>query len=136
MPFVPPRHQELAVLVELGDARILQTVGDEQAAVRQPRDVLRPAEVRGVLAGDIGDTKRQHELLAVVGELVDLMTGVVDHPDVFFRVVRIDPDLVRTAAAFEQLVPLRPRLHQLAVAVHDEDAVAHFGFGLGRALIE
>ena len=77
-----PRRHERAVLVELRDARVAEAVGDQQAAVRQPGDVLRPAEVRLVVAGDVGFAERPHQLLAVVGELVDLVARVVDHPDV------------------------------------------------------
>ena len=130
-----PRRDEGAVLVELRDARVAQAVGDQQAAVRQPRDVLRPAEVLLVVAGDIGFAQRADELLAVVRELVDLVARVVHDPHVPIGIVRADPNLVRSAAAFEQLVPLRPRLDQLAVAVDDDDAVAHLGLGLGRTLV-
>ena len=103
---MPHGLDEHAVLVELRDARVAEAVGDEQAAVGQPRDVLRPAEVLVVVAGDVGFAERAHQLLAVVAELVDLMARVVDHPDVLLRIVRADADLVRSAAALEQLVPL------------------------------
>src|ERR1700680_3328811 len=39
-----PRHQELAVLVKFHDARFLVPIGDEEGAVRQPRDVGLTAE--------------------------------------------------------------------------------------------
>src|SRR3982751_4544033 len=89
-----------------------------------------------VVARDVGFAERPNELLAVVGELVDLMPRVVDDPDVMRGIVRADADLVRAAAALEQLVPLRPRLEELAVAVDDENAVAHLGLRLGGALAE
>ena len=130
-----PRRHVRTVLVELGDARVAEAVGDQEAAVRQPRDVLRPSEMLVVGAGDVGFTKRAHQLLAVVGELVDLVPRIVHHPDVALGIVRADPDLVRPAAALEQLVPLRPRFDHLAAAVDDDDAVAHLGLGLGGALI-
>ena len=130
-----PRRHERAVLVELRDARVAEAVGDQEAAVRQPRDVLRPAEMLVVVAGDVGFAERAHQLLAVVGELVDLVPRVVHDPDVALGIVRADPDLVRSAAAFEQLVPLRPRFDHLAAAVDDDDAVAHLGLGLGGALV-
>ena len=52
----------------------------------------------------------------------------------FCGIVRTDPDLVRRAAAFEQLVPLRPRLDHLAGAIDDDQAVADLGRRLGGAL--
>ena len=63
--------------------------------------------------------------LAVVGELVDDVQLIVDHPDVLLGIVRVHLDLVRPAPAghLEELVVLRPRLHHLAAAIDDEDHV-------------
>ena len=83
--FLPPRHQELAVLVELDDALVLIAVGDEERAVGQPGDVGRPAEMAAVVAPDQPLAKRHDELLAVVGEFEDLLQIVVDDPDVLLR---------------------------------------------------
>ena len=67
---------------------------------------------------------RLHELLAVVRELVDHVHVVVDDPHVLLGIVRADVDRVR---APQQLVPLRPRLDDVAVRVDDDDAVLPFG---------
>src|SRR4030095_4183145 len=89
-----PRHQVLAVLVELHDARILIPVGYEERAVRQPRHERRAKEVLVVGARHVRLTKRLQDLLPVMGELEDRMTVVVDDPDVLLRVVRADVDRV------------------------------------------
>src|SRR5678816_3723194 len=85
-----PRHQELAVLVELHDAAVPIAVADEERAVGKPRDVGRPLEMRGVVARFITLTERHQQLLPVVGELEDLMVDVVHNPDVVFGIVRAD----------------------------------------------
>src|SRR6266849_10693040 len=62
---------------------------------------------------------------AVVGELVNHLQLVVEHPHVLVLVVRAHLDLVRPAPArhLEDLVVLRPLLYELAVAIHHEDDV-------------
>ena len=55
-------------------------------------------------------TECQHKLLAIMRELKDLLHHVVHYPDVFFRIVRTDLDVVRAAAALEEMIPLRPVL--------------------------
>jgi hypothetical protein len=63
---------------------------------------------------------RLQQLLAVVGELEDRVAIVVDEPHVLLGIVGTDIDRVR---APQHLVPLRPPLDDVAVAVDDEDAV-------------
>ena len=118
-----PVHQELAVRVELGDALAAVPVADEERAVGQPGDVGRPIEERSSLASPLPLGAERHHQLAVVGELVDHVQLIVDHPHVLVAIVRVHLDLVRPAAArhLEQLVVLRPPLHHLAVAIDDED---------------
>ena len=103
-----PLHQELSVPVELHHARVGITVADKERSVGQPRNVGRPAKMFLIGAGYTGLSKRHHKLLAVVGELEDLLAHVVNDPDVPFRIVRADPDLVRTAPTLEQVIPLCP----------------------------
>ena len=81
-------------------------------------------ELAGVAPALALGAERHHQL-AVVGELVDDVQLIVEHPDVLLGIVRAHLDLVRTAAArrLEQLVVLRPPLHHLAVAIDDEDHV-------------
>ena len=92
-----PLHEELAVLIELRDARAGVAVGDEEGAVGQPVDVGRPVEVGGVRAFHFRRADGLQQLAAVVGELVDDLHVVVDDPDVLFRIVRADVDRVRAA---------------------------------------
>ncbi len=115
-----PRHDELAVAVELHHARVDVAVADEERAVRQPRHVGRPREVGGVVARLHRRAERHHQLLAVAGELVDRVRAVVHQPDVPFRIVRVHQDAMRP---HEQLVVLLPRLDQLAVAIDDVEDV-------------
>src|SRR5260221_6357417 len=119
-----PHHQELAVLVELGDARVAVAVADEEGPVGQPRDVGGALEVRAVVARLVARAQRHQQLLAVVAELPDLMMDVVDDPDVVLWIVRAHRNRVRAAALDEQIVPLRPRLDGLAAAVHHDETVA------------
>ena len=113
-------EQELALRVELRDARAVVAVGDVEAPVGQPRHEGRPVEVRRVRAGNVRRADRLDELLAVVRELVDRVRVVIHHPHVLLRIVRADVDGVRT---LEHLVPLRPLLDDVALRVHDDDAV-------------
>ena len=92
----PQSMQELAVLVELGHARAGVAVGDEERPVGQPGDVGGPIEVVRTASRHAALAHRLHQL-AVVGEDVDLVHVVVDDPDVLFRIVRVDQQLVRAA---------------------------------------
>ena len=68
----------------------------------------------------VGCANGLQQLFAVVGELEDRVTVVVDDVDVLLRIVRADVDRMRPA---QHLVPLRPVLDDVAVAVDHEDAV-------------
>ena len=72
------------------------------------------------LPGTPGVPSSQHLLLAVVGELGDEVVVGIDDPDVLFRIVGADLDVVRPAP---NLVPLRPVLDHLAVAIEHHDYV-------------
>ena len=85
-----PHQQELAVLVELRDARVAVAVAHEERTVGQPRDVGRPFEMRAVVARLVALAERHQQLLAVVADLPDLMMDVVDEPDAVFRIVGAD----------------------------------------------
>ena len=120
-----PVHQELAVLVELGDARAAVTVADEERAVGQPVDVGGPIEELAGIATSLALGAERHHQLAVIGEFVDDVQLVVEHPDVLFGIVRTHLDLVWSAPAghLEEFVVLWPRLDHLAGAIHREDDV-------------
>ena len=115
-----PRHQVLAVLVELHDARVRVAVGDEERAVGQPRHERRPVEMLVVGRVHVRLADRLQQLLAVVAEHEDGVPVVVDDPDALLRIVRADVDGVRPP---QHLVPLRPVLDDVAVGVDDDDAV-------------
>ena len=126
--FHAPRRHVLAVPVEFDDARVHVAVGHEEAAVGQPRQIGRAAEVRLVGAADAGHPERHHQLLPVVGELEDLLPRIVHHPDVPLRIVGADLDAMRPApAGREQVIVLAPAFEDLAVGVGDDDAVAQLG---------
>ena len=120
-----PVHQELAVLVELRDARAAVAVADEERAVGQPVDIGGPIEELAAIAPSLALGAERHHQLAVIGELVDDVQLVVEHPDVLLGIVRAHLDLVWSAPAghLEEFVVLRPRLDHLAGAIHDEDDV-------------
>src|SRR5262249_51977868 len=103
-----PLENELPILVELHHSRVRVAVADEERSVRQPCNVCGTAEVFFVSARDAWLSKRHYETLAVMCELEDLLAHVVDNPDVAFGIVRTDFHFVRTASAFEQVIPLRP----------------------------
>src|SRR3989442_714344 len=119
-----PRQEELSIPVELDDARVRVSVGDEEGAVGKPGDVRGPTEMLVVIAGNACHAQGHQELLSVVAELEDLLTHVVDNPYGSLGIVRADLDRVRTAAAFKKLVPLGPRFDQFSIGVDDDDAVA------------
>src|SRR2546428_5290497 len=120
-----PVLDELAVFVELRDARAAVAVADEERAVGQPGDVGRPVEQIPGVASALALGAERHRELAVVGELVNHVQLIVDDPHVLLTIVGVHLDLVRPAPAphLEQLVVLRPRVHHLAVAIDDEDDV-------------
>ena len=65
--------------------------------------------------------QRQEALLAVVRELADEVVVGIHDPDVLFRIVGADLDVVRPSP---DLVPLRPVFDHLAVAIeHDNDVI-------------
>src|SRR5207245_11497407 len=103
-----PLHQELPVLVERHHARVGIAVADKERPVWQPRNIRRPAKVFLISPRHTRLSKRHHELLAVVGELENLLSHVVNNPDVPFRIVCADLDLVRTPPTLEQVIPLCP----------------------------
>ena len=121
-----PRHEILSVFVELDHASVRVAVGDVEGAVGKPGDVCRPAEMLIVVAGDARLAQSHQELLSVVAEFEDLLPHVVNHPDVSLGIVWADLDCVRAPAALKELVPLRPGFDQLAIRIHDDDAVAQF----------
>src|SRR5436190_22965993 len=80
--------------------------------------------------------ERHQQLFPIVRELEHLMMDIVDHPDVVLGIVRTDGDRVRAATIFEKLVPLCPRLDDLAACVNDNDAIAKLRRRRGRLLAE
>src|SRR5437773_12369365 len=121
-----PSHEKLSVSVEFDDPRVGVAIGDVEGSVGKPGDVCRPAEMLIVVAGDSRLAQSHQELLPVIAEFEDLLAHVVDDPDIPFRIVWADLDRVRPAAAFKELVPLRPGFDQLAVRIHNDDAVSQF----------
>ncbi len=119
-----PVHQELSILVELRDTSAGVTVGHEERPIRQPVHERRPIEVGRISTFLLRRADRLHQLLAVVGELVDHLHVVVDNPHVLLGMVRAD---VHGMRAPQDLVPLRPRLDDVAVGVGDDDAVLPLG---------
>ena len=135
----PPPEQRRPILVELHDSTVRIAVADEERTIREPVDHRRSIEVLQVVVGseDAHLAEREHLRLAVVRELVDDVVHVIDHPDVPLWIVRLDVNLMRTAAAFEQVVPLFPRFNQLALPIDDEDGVAEDGhFARGAATVQ
>ena len=115
-----PIKQEVAIGVELGHARAVVPVGHVETAVARPRHERRPVEVRGIGTQDVAGPDRLDKLLAIVGELVDGVTVVIDDPDVLLSIVRADVHRVRP---LEDLVPLRPLFGDVALRVDDDETV-------------
>ena len=113
-------HQKFAVFIEFHDARIAVAVCDEHRPVGKPVDEGRPVEVLFVVARLIGRAEGLYQLLAIVREFVNRMALVVNHPNVFIRVIRVNGDVVR---ALEHGIPFGPVFDQIAVRVHDYDAM-------------
>src|SRR5688572_31830991 len=78
--FHAPGHEELSTGIELDDARVGVTVADEEGPVREPRDLGRPGKMALVVARYLALAERHHQLLAVVGALVDRARTVVYVP--------------------------------------------------------
>src|SRR5439155_6782983 len=72
-------QHELAIRVELRDARAVISVGHVEGAVGHPGNERWPVEVCRIGARNVGRAERLHQLLAVVGKLVDRMRVVVYH---------------------------------------------------------
>src|SRR5688572_10777845 len=120
-----PVHDEFVVRSVLGHASPAVAVADEVGAVRQPGDVGRPVECIGSASTHTQLSHAVHEL-TVVGKPVNHVQLVVDDPDVLLLVVGADLDLMRAAAAWllgKHLVEVRPLVHEIALAVDDEDRV-------------
>ncbi len=115
-----PRRDVVVVLVELHHARVGVAVRVVPAPVRVKRHEGGTVEVRRVVPVHVRRADRLHQLLAVVGELEDRVAVVVDDVDVLLRIVRADVHRVRPA---QHLVPLRPVLDDVAVAIDHENAV-------------
>ena len=125
LPMPPNSRDVVHVAVENHHAVIVEAVRDENPAVRQKRHVLRLAEVRAVLSLDVLLAKRLQQLAAVVREHIDLTERLVDDPHAMFGIVRADAHPMRSRAgrALAQIVPLRPALLDVAVAVERVQAV-------------
>ena len=100
-------------------------VGHHHATVGEERDILWTTKVGLIVSGHVLLAQRRQQLAPVVGEDEDLMPRLVDHPHPLFRVIRTDPNAVRTGALrpFEQVVPLVPHLDQVAIPIDDVNAV-------------
>ena len=112
---------------------VVETVGDEDAAVRQKCHVLRLAEVRAVLALHVLLPQRLEQLAAVIREDVDRAERLVDDPHAVLGVVRADAQPVRSRAgrALAQRIPLGPPLLDVAVRVEGVEAVLPHAAGRG-----
>ena len=117
LPGCAPGHDELAVLVELHHARFLVSVGYEECAIGQPADVRLASEGLAVRTNLLGERWLQRvaglgrisrggsvhradglqQLLAIVAEDADHLVAVIDGPHAFFRIIRIDENLVHAA---------------------------------------
>ena len=121
--------------VENHDAVIVEAVGDQDASVRQERHVLWLREMRGIAAGHVLLAERLQQCLAVVREYVDGVERLVDHPHAARRIVWADAQAMRSwsGGAFAEVVPLRPALLHVAVAIERVEAVLpHAAIGQGQ----
>src|SRR6202790_2193917 len=73
-----------------------------------------------VLAGDVRRSERFHQLLSIMGEFINGVSLIVYDPNVFFRIVRIDGNRVRT---LQHGIPLRPPLDNVAAGIHHHYAI-------------
>lgn len=107
------------VAVEDHHAVVIETVGDEYAAVGEECDVLRFAEVSAVRALHALFAEGLEQLAAVVREDVDDAVAFVDHPDAMLRIIGADAQAVRSGAGGigEEVIPLRPVFADFAVGV-------------------
>ena len=138
-PRVAPRLHPVAVLVDLGDARVDVAVADEDVAGRIPGDVGHLAEApvlgrqrrlgmlerRGVFVRRLLLAAEHHQDLAFGAELDDQVGALVGAPDV---VVAVDAHGVRERPGVEVLADLA---NEVAVGVELEQL--RRGRGVRRA---
>ena len=129
--FHSPIEQELAVLIELGHARSVIAIGDEEGAVGQPDDIGGAIEVRAVGAFNGGRADGLNELLAIVAELVNGVHVVVHDPNILIGVVGIH---VNRVGPLELAIPLAPGLDDVAVGVDHVEAIGPFGIHIDFAV--
>ena len=132
-PFLAPRLDEVAVLVELDDLGLAapMALDHEDLALRPERHVIRlveqPQMAVGVhLAGGVAHA--EHEQDASLGaELVDDMGARVGGPDV---ILRVDPQPVRPV---EQAVAQRAKEFPIGIELHERigAAMQHENVALG-----
>src|SRR5882762_5200118 len=109
-----PGHQEFSGLIKFHDARFLVAIGDEEGAVRQPRNVSLTAEGLACRTGLLDERRspgiaghfrislgcrvqradRLEQFLAVVAEHPDDLMTVVDGPHPLFWIIRTNQNLV------------------------------------------
>ena len=114
---------------------VVQAVSDEDPAVGEKRHVLRSPQMSLVVARDVLFAQRHQQFAPIVGEGVDLMKRLVDHPHFSIGVVGAHAYAVRarTLGAFAQMVPVVPELGHLAVTVERIEAVPpHSVLGLTK----
>ena len=119
LPWPAELADVLQVAVEDHDAVVIQTIGDQNSAVGEKSHVLRLAEMRAVRALHALFAQRLQQFASVVGENVDHVVGLVDHPDTVLRIIRADANAVRPRALGigKEMIPLRPALAHLAIGV-------------------
>ena len=110
-----PGGYVFAVFIELHHAGVGIAIGDEHGAIGKPSQVGGPVEVLVVVAVLIGHSQRQHQLFHVVGKFEDGVPVVIDQPDKFVLVIRIDVNGMRSPKHF---VPLGPGLDNVPLGVH------------------
>src|SRR4030095_8851258 len=115
-----PLQKLLAVHVVLDDACAVIAVGQIPGVLVHEGHERRPAEMGIVGARYTRCAQRQQTLFAVMRELADEVVIGIHDPDIFFRIVGADLDVVRPAP---DLVPLRPvlRLDPLDIAIDEVD---------------
>src|SRR5579883_1081507 len=119
-----PVQEEFAVLIELGHARAVVSVGNEECAVGQPDNVSWTVEVRAVGALYRGRADGLQELLAIMAELVNSVHVIVYDPDVLVGIVGVD---VNGVGPLEFRIPLTPGLNDVAVFIDNVEAIGPFG---------
>src|ERR1035441_7649391 len=120
LALLPPGHEELTVLVELGDAGTVVPIRHEHGAIGKPAEECWPVEVPVIGSWFISGAEFEHHLLSVVRKFVHLAAGVLDHPHVLFRIVGVDVNRMRPP---EKRVPLRPVLDDVALSVQNVEGM-------------